>query len=549
MLSKRHNESFQKCLMDALLKPLLNMHLFDALSTLFSQSLKQQSSRQLLLKPEVKSPLLQIERGSDTVSEYTLSEEDEDTITLYQGFRATYPALAVKQPQDATKKSKPSTHSQMFSDLLDERDALLHLKKDLDSQEQTLASELQSIEDMMAKMDTRKQQILEQLAQLADENKDVTRKASVLEDRIQSLGDTKMQLERLSMRSNRMSMDVESEAMVEVGACYKTLFGHEDSVECLDFEHMYGLLATGSADKTVRVWDLGTNQCKAILTGHTGWVRSVQVTGNMLVSGSSDHTVKLWDLSGVEQHTPDTQPERLVRTFQAHSGGISCVQFDDTRLLSGSADKTIKHWDMETGMVLATYQVDPSAESIENHASFPEDTEYSYASLMTNSDFAGWTHISAGVPTFSTGGQVASMYFYQYALAAGYGDGAVRLWDLRSGICHRQLLSHVSCVSCVQFDETQLFSGSLDTSFKIWDLRMGHVLETINFSSGLTSLYADPRRVSVCAGSANVQVYTRRTGNIKDMEGHSKPVRCARQQGPRLVSGALDATIKLWTLD
>lgn len=50
----------------------------------------------------------------------------------------------------------------------------------------------------------------------------------------------------------------------------KQLIGHTDSVECLDFESSRGLLATGSADSTVRIWDLSTYSDMGVLRGHSG---------------------------------------------------------------------------------------------------------------------------------------------------------------------------------------------------------------------------------------------------------------------------------------
>jgi WD40 repeat protein len=58
------------------------------------------------------------------------------------------------------------------------------------------------------------------------------------------------------------------------------------------------LLASSSEDKTVRIWNLTTNTCKFILTGHTDIVRGLkQITPNILASGSDDRTIKLWDIT------------------------------------------------------------------------------------------------------------------------------------------------------------------------------------------------------------------------------------------------------------
>lgn len=50
----------------------------------------------------------------------------------------------------------------------------------------------------------------------------------------------------------------------------KTLHGHKDSVECLALDGPFGTLVTGSADRTIRVWDLSSLRCIGTLHGHNG---------------------------------------------------------------------------------------------------------------------------------------------------------------------------------------------------------------------------------------------------------------------------------------
>lgn len=53
---------------------------------------------------------------------------------------------------------------------------------------------------------------------------------------------------------------------------------------------------SGSDDKTIKVWDRTTWQCRKTLDGHDQYVMSIKIRGNTLYSGSWDKTIKVWDL-------------------------------------------------------------------------------------------------------------------------------------------------------------------------------------------------------------------------------------------------------------
>jgi len=62
---------------------------------------------------------------------------------------------------------------------------------------------------------------------------------------------------------------------------------------------------------------------------------------------------------------------------------------------------------------------------------------------------------------------VGALQVFEAALACGTADGMVRLWDLRSGQVHRSLVGHTGPVTCLQFDDVHLVTGSLDRSIRV----------------------------------------------------------------------------------
>ena len=98
---------------------------------------------------------------------------------------------------------------------------------------------------------------------------------------------------------------------------------------------------------------------------------------------------------------------------------------------------------------------------------------------MTASSFvspvADITSASFAVPTppFADGSWemyqdfVGAVQFWGYALVSGSGDGAVRMWDMRTGQAHRTLVGHTAPVTCLQFDELHVVTGGLDKTVRV----------------------------------------------------------------------------------
>ena len=78
-------------------------------------------------------------------------------------------------------------------------------------------------------------------------------------------------------------------------ACRQTLEGHSGWVYSVAFAPDGRTLASGSTDKSVKLWDVATGQCMQTLEGHSNVVYSVAFTHNShtLASGSRDKTIKL----------------------------------------------------------------------------------------------------------------------------------------------------------------------------------------------------------------------------------------------------------------
>jgi WD40 repeat protein len=102
------------------------------------------------------------------------------------------------------------------------------------------------------------------------------------------------------------------------------------------------VVASGSSDKTVRLWDATTGVARGTLKGHSSWVEAVAFSpdGKLVVSASDDKTVRLWD--------SDTGTVR--KTVEGHSGWVLAVAFSPDVRLWGSETGTARKYSLASSI-------------------------------------------------------------------------------------------------------------------------------------------------------------------------------------------------------
>ncbi|KUI54924.1 Mitochondrial division protein 1 [Cytospora mali] len=151
----------------------------------------------------------------------------------------------------------------------------------------------------------------------------------------------------------------------------ETLQAHMAEITALNFRG--DVLVSGSADKTIRHWDLEKGRCvqtldvmwaaaqASVSLGEGKWqqtsrapvqdadfVGALQVFEAALACGTADGLVRLWDLRSGQVH----------RSLVGHTGPVTCLQFDDVHLVTGSLDRSIRIWDLRTGSIYDAYAYD-----------------------------------------------------------------------------------------------------------------------------------------------------------------------------------------------
>jgi WD40 repeat protein len=277
--------------------------------------------------------------------------------------------------------------------------------------------------------------------------------------------------------------------------------GHSDVVNSVAFSVDGKMLASGSDDRTIKLWEIETGRELKTLKGDFGVVSAVTFSadGKVLASGSLN-TIKLWD----------TATGKELKTFKAELGGISSVLFSaDGKILASKSHEEVKLWDVATGKELRT---------LKGHAG-------NFKSIA-----------------FSPDGKV---------LASGGNDHFIRLWDVASGRELKNLSGHSNYVYSLAFSPngTILASGS-DKEIKFWETATGRELKTLTgHSYAVNALVFSPDGKRLASrSSSQIKLWDTATGReLKALVEESASVDplALSSDGKMLASGSYRA-IKLW---
>ncbi|EDV25613.1 uncharacterized protein TRIADDRAFT_23688, partial [Trichoplax adhaerens] len=299
---------------------------------------------------------------------------------------------------------------------------------------------------------------------------------------------------------------------------------HVGPVVAMEFDASSTLLATGSSDSTIKIWDISSNYYTHNLKGSQGVVNTISFHPDPailhLFSAADDYKIRQWDLKS----------SKCIRIFEGHYSSISSLAFshDGKTLLSGGRDNVVNLWDIASKSLLKTI---PTFEIVESVVVLPSDINF--PGKESNN----------------------SMHY----ITVG-NKGVIRIWRANDSRCVHQLspsnfsnselaaftqisyLKPTNSLALVTFDHNVMIYDVEDLKLK--KLLIGHNDEIVDASF----VCKDDSHIVVATNSPDLRIFQHATMSCQMLFGHTDTILSLDVSYDRqlIATSSKDHTIRVW---
>ena len=297
---------------------------------------------------------------------------------------------------------------------------------------------------------------------------------------------------------------------IETGRELRTLRGHTMGIRCLQFDDTK--LISGSLDRTLRIWNWRTGECLSTYNGHLEGIISLHFDSSILVSGSIDKTAKIWNFE-----------DKSTFTLRGHSDWVNAVKIDSASrtVFTASDDCTVRLWDLDTKKCIHSFEghVGQVQQVLPLPHEFELDDDPVYHVDEVGSPSSSWEQFVTDLPTHTHLGSSESYNEAfnlstnrpsppKYVLTSAL-DSTIRLWEVPTGRCVRTFFGHVEGVWALAADTLRIVSGAEDRMVKVWDPRTGKCERTFTGHAGpVTCIGLSDSRMCSGGEDAEVRMYS-----------------------------------------